>query len=87
MEEIRVYHIQWKMWVLILECIAFVAMGCFLLQDNDINRVFVWIGISFSGICGLFILYLLMSREVSFIPCDEGRPLQFRALHTPLALS
>lgn len=68
MEEIRIYHIQWKMWVLILECIAFIAMGCFLLQDNDINRVFVWIGISFSGICGLFILYLLIREKTANIP-------------------
>ena len=68
MEEIRIYHTQWKMWVLILECIAFVAMGCFLLQDNDINRVFVWIGISFFGICGLFILYLLIREKTANIP-------------------
>ena len=70
MEEIKIYHSFWRMLILFLACIAFVA-GCFFMLEHtkDVLHIFVaWIGIVFFGLCGLYMLYAIIKERLTGKP-------------------
>ena len=67
MEEIRIYHSPWRMLLLFLGSVAFVAGGIFMLQQG--SHVFIaWLSIVFFGWCGLYMLYGTLKERLT------GRP-------------
>ena len=57
------------MLLMVIGCLAFAAMGIYILQSPKAGNVIIaWIGIIFFGIGGLFLLYWLLKERLT------GRP-------------
>lgn len=70
MEEIKIYHSPWRMLLLGLGSMAFVAMGVFMLQhpDNSFHVIVAWASILFFGPCGIYTLYAMLKERLTNRP-------------------
>lgn len=70
MEEIRIYHSPWRMLLLFLGSVAFVAGSIFMLQHtrNGFHVIIAWLSNVFFGWCGIYMLYGTVKERLT------GRP-------------
>ena len=70
MEEIRIYHSPWRMLLLALGSMAFVALSVLMLNHpkNGFHVFVAWSGIVFFGLCGLYILYATFKERLTGKP-------------------
>lgn len=77
MEEIRIYHSLWKNGILILVCFAFAALGIHTLIVHPEKMGFwLWMGLLFFGLGGLFMLWLILMERITdkpyYVVTDES---------------
>jgi hypothetical protein len=70
MEEIRIYHSPWRMLLLALGSMAFVALSVLMLNHpkNGFHVLVAWSGIVFFGLCGLYMLYATFKERLTGKP-------------------
>ena len=70
MEEIRIYHSPWRMLLLALGSLAFVALSVLMLNHpkNGFHVLVAWSGIVFFGLCGLYMLYATFKERLTGKP-------------------
>lgn len=69
MEEIKVYHSLWKNGILIAVCFAFAAISIYTLVFHpEKDGIWIWLGILFFGLGGLFMLWLVLRERITNNP-------------------
>ena len=70
MEEIRIYHSPWRMLLLALGCLVFVALSILMLNHpkNGFHVLVAWLGIAFFGLGGLYMLYSTFKERLTGKP-------------------
>ena len=67
MNEIKVYRSLWKNLITIIVCLAFGALGIFLLLNGG-RPEYCWPAIVLFGLGGLFLLYMLIKERTAHQP-------------------
>jgi len=62
-----IYRSVWKNLLLLLVTLVFVVMGVFALQKHP-DDLMLWLGISFFGIGGVFLLFLVLKERLMRTP-------------------
>lgn len=70
MEEIKIYHSLWKNAKQILFCIAFTALGVYVIAKGAQGKTlfWAWTSIIFFGCGGLIIIYDLLMQHITHLP-------------------
>ena len=67
MNEIKVYRSLWRTAITIIGCLAFAALGVFLLLNGGRPEL-CWLSIVFFGLGGLFMLYVVIKEKITHQP-------------------
>lgn len=73
--EVRLHSPKWKMGVMLVASIIFVALGAFLIHHNGINSENGWVGLAcvlFFGLCGIVFGMRVLARHPYLILDDDG---------------
>ncbi len=92
MKEIKIYHLLWRMMLLILACILFVLGGIFILHmhRNVFELVVGWVGILVFGCFGIVLLFSFLKERLFgqahlTINDEELTYRRFRTIHVRFA--